>query len=410
MRHLPKALSHQSIKDVWTSKSNRDRTPSSAGAPGVDGVRPASFASHLDDQIDILLREIRAGTYRFSKLRIAIIEKENGGKRIIAIPTVRDRLLQRSLLRYLEAAPRFSATSPVSFGFTKGKTLSDALSAALQYRLKHPWVLKVDIVKFFDQIQRADIDKLLRKNVRAKSVAELLCAAVDCELDDSNPDLSEIAKESGIIKGRGLRQGMPVSPMLSNLLLKEFDGALASKGIVAIRYADDVAVFADCERDCLEALSLIEANLAPLGLRVPPVGEGSKTVIRSPSETVEFLGVEIKRDAIGYVLSAPFKKLQKIEKTMAELASIQRCIDKKKTIGDVVYSLDSLIIGYKAAMSVLSNPDEFLSRLEAAKRRQLNTFLTSLIGKKAVEALDATRLAILGLQPFSAASFRTPRT
>jgi hypothetical protein len=46
---------------------------------------------------------------------------------------------------------------------------------------------------------------------------------------------------------------MPVSPMLSNLLLKRFDEGLQKQGISAVRYADDIAVFARSRGECLSA-------------------------------------------------------------------------------------------------------------------------------------------------------------
>ncbi len=178
MRRLPASLSHEAFLDVW--KQSSDSSSSSPGAPGVDRVRAQSFASRLDDHVDRIRREIQQNKYRFEKLRIAPILKASGGYRIVAIPTVRDRLVQRALLRHLEADDRFKPVSPISYGFSKERTLTGAQRRAAHLRRDHPWVAQTDIIKFFDQIKRADVKNLLRKSVRSKVISELLCDAVDC--------------------------------------------------------------------------------------------------------------------------------------------------------------------------------------------------------------------------------------
>lgn len=384
---------------MW--RVSRDAHLRNPGAPGVDGMRATMFASELMLRITKMRDEIRSGSYKFSKLRLAPIPKVSGGHRIIAIPTVRDRLLQRAMLNHLERDRRFSAESEISFGFTRGKTLANAQLQALAYRQRHPWVLQADIVSFFDRICRVDMKGLVRRNVRSKTIAELLCKAVDCELEDGGGYSAEIVCKNGIKRGVGLRQGMPVSPMLSNLLLTGFDGALVKLGFSAVRYADDIVVFANTRSECRNALSAIREELAKLGLQIPELGE-SKTVISDPAKPVEFLGIEIKRFGEIYKLCAPMKKIERIETDIVAAASMERCISEKRDIARLVRTLDSFILGHTAAMMVLDDPSCFLARLEAAKQKALTALLTSVVGERAVAALDDDRRAILGLQKFAA--------
>lgn len=399
MKRLPLSLSVEAIRTVWSL--SRDSRPSTAGAFGIDGVGASVFASRLSDHILGMRHDIRMGVYRFSNLRMAPIEKPSGGYRIIAVPTVRDRLLQRALLNHLVTTPQSNLISTVSFGFTKGRSLSDAQRRAASLRGAHPWVLQADIVKFFDRIPRSDVKTLIRKQVRWKVIAELLCSATDCELEDGGGRGAEIAQANGIQKGLGLRQGMPVSPLLSNLLLKNFDAVLTKRGISAIRYADDIAVFADSKRECLDALEFIRENLAKLQLNIPELIEGGKTKLLGPSDVVEFLGIEIRRLGDKYKIFAPAKKLERIDAEMGLIASIDRCVADKINIGRLVRSLDSFVVGHRASMVVLDNADGFMVRLEAMKQKHLRRLLISVIGQKAVERLDDNRLAILGLKSFN---------
>ncbi len=398
MRRLPKSLSGEALKAAWSE--GRDSRPSKSGAAGIDGVTANIFSGALNHHISTIRNQLQNNSFSFSKLRIAPIPKPNGGHRIIAIPTVRDRLLQRAILKHLEHDAKFKAASKISFGFTKGRTLSHAQMEAVKLRNQHPWVLSADIVKFFDEINRANLKGLIRKNVRCRIVSEILCAAVDCELDESS-GLSKIAIENGIQKGRGLRQGMPVSPMLSNLVLRKFDEAIIQKHIKAIRYADDIIIFADSKNECRDALKFIISQLSKIDLKIPDLSDESKTTIRGPSEAVEFLGVEIRRsEGDKYTLHLPDKKFAKIDSTMASYATVSSCFTHKRNIGHVVKYLDSFTAGYRSAMQVLTQKEEFGYRLEAMKRSRLESLLIEILGKETFSGLNEKHLAILGVRDF----------
>ncbi len=393
MRRLPSSLSVEALKWVW--HDSRDGAPSTAGAPGVDGVSAMAFSSSLADHVANIRSSIRSDTYRFSPLRSARVLKASGGHRIIAIPTVRDRLLQRALLRHLEADPRFVATSEVSYGFTKGRTLADAQRRALFLREQRPWMLQADIIRFFDRIERPLMKALVRRRVSRKLIADLMSAAIDCELETAGEGAD--GSETAIQPGRGLRQGMPISPVLSNLLLKKFDDALAVRGFSAIRYADDIAIFGESERECLDGLDFVRQNLARLSLDLPDLAVDGKTTLRNPSESAVFLGVEIAPFGKGaYQLRAPTKKLNDIEAAMSNIASLEKCTKQKKNLTQVARSLDSFVVGHAASMMVLEDGGEFRSRIEILKQRQLRRLLEELIGKNAVKKLSDIQLAFLG--------------
>lgn len=407
MRRLPKTLSHEAFREVWRrsrdAKGKSSTGKTRAGSAGVDNVTPAVFGSNLDLQITRIRAELRSGSFSFSKLRLAPVPKNSGGFRIIAVPTVRDRLLQRVLLAHLENDVRFRGAvfSSVSYGFTKGRTLADAQRKARSQREVKPWVLQADIIKFFDNIPRDQVKKIISSRVRSKVIAQLLCNAVDCELDDGGRDGAKIARENGIIKGKGLRQGMPVSPLISNLLLRDFDRTLEKQKISALRYADDLALFATSRSECEGALTFIQTQLAKVGLNIPELSETSKTTIRSPSDPVTFLGVEIKRFGDKYELRAPDKKIESIVESIKSQASLQSCLEEQRDIGRLSQVLDRFIIGHRASMVVLDDPESFISRLEAAKKNAVKQLLQEIIGAKALSNLDADKLAILGIGQFS---------
>jgi len=188
--------------------------------------------------------------------------------------------------------------------------------------------------------------------------------------------------------------------MLSNLLLKRFDEFLVRHGVHAIRYADDIAIFGENRQQCLDGLRMAQTALAKLSLDLPELAEAGKTKLLGPSDSALFLGLDIRRFRDGYQLRAPTKKLEKIDASMAEIASLERCIREQRDFGKVARSLESLIIGHAASMAVLEDGGEFRNELEARKRRQLRHLMATIIGEQEVLRLDPGRLAVLGLQPF----------
>lgn len=288
-RRLPKSLTEAELKAVW--RDSRDYRVTSAGAPGVDNVTATDFSKQLMSNLHQTREAIRKGHFAFSPLRVCTVPKKSGAKRIIAVPTIRDRLVQRAVCRHLENDTRFPKPPSVAYGFVKGRSLEDAQRKALQYRRLAPWVLQTDIVSFFDQIDRADVLRAIKRRVKSKVVADLIIKAANTELDYSDPLTTVLAKENGLKKGRGLRQGMPLSPVLSNLVMRDVDRGLEKAGLRAIRYADDIAVFCQSEEECAAALELITVLLKPLGLKLPPLDDAGKTTITPNRRACEVLGV-----------------------------------------------------------------------------------------------------------------------
>ena len=387
------------MRDTW--RSSRDSNPSGSGSPGIDRVTAQQFSSDLERNLKDIRSDLRDGKFAFRRLRIAPVPKASGGERIVAIPTVRDRLVQRCLLRHLESVSRFKVTSDISYGFAKGRTLQDAQRRALALRNEHSWVVKADIVQFFDNIERSQIAKIVSQRVRSKVVRALLLNAISAELDETNPKGLAIARENGIRRGVGLRQGMPVSPMLSNLLLRQFDIELGRKGILALRYADDIALFAKSRCEGEQGLSVVRSMLKSQKLNIPELAEGGKTTITEPLKAVEFLGVELRRVGDRYELRAPNKTIAKVDRRLAEICNAEYCIKEKLTLPRILRSVESMLIGYDHALAIVSDHEEFKSRIRASGNQNIRQLLISIFGEKVVRELSPEKLAIIGIVDFT---------
>jgi len=205
------------------------------GAPGVDGVTVEDFEKNESEELKKLSDELREWRYEPQPVRKVEIPKPGGaGKRSLGIPTVRDRIVHQSVKMVLEAEFE-EGFSQSSFGFRPNRGQREAISEARGYvESGKEWVVDIDLEKFFDCINHDRLLYLLRREVKDKAVIKLIA----------------IILKSGILfKGeyeatqKGVPQGSPLSPLLSNIVLDELDKELEKRGLSFCRYADDCQIY-----------------------------------------------------------------------------------------------------------------------------------------------------------------------
>ena len=244
------------------------------GAPGPDGVRISRFRRHWQEHLHRLRYLVRAGRYRPGRLRRVAIPKKHGGRRVLKIPNVGDRVLQRAVLNVLEPLYE-SVFLPCSYGYRPGRSLHDAVAALLQYRdAGLVWVLDADIDDCFDQLNHALLQKALLEVVQDHRLMALLRLWLKAGRYSRHPDC-------------GVAQGMPISPLLANVYLHEMDRRLMAAGRALVRYADDFVVLCASESEAGRMHEEVAAILSQLHLRYEP----TKTRITSFEAGFEFLGV-----------------------------------------------------------------------------------------------------------------------
>jgi RNA-directed DNA polymerase len=280
-----KLLSKAKLRNAW--QKSRDNTIK-AGRPGIDGVSAQHFAARLDTNLQTLTETLRNGTYGPSRLRAVLIPKPNSEKfRLICIPTIRDRIVQRTIVDYLVENKKFPIYNSSSYGFIKGRGTQSAIARAVVLRSKYDWCLKTDIEAFFDRIPRAYLKDRVNASLRANSLAPLIEKIIDCEIKEDRLLKPRLLKQ-GIKPGVGVRQGMPLSPILANLVLAEFDREVERADIEMVRYADDILIFFASKAAANEGHDLIKTKLKHLNLEIPELADRTKTELKGPQEPVDF--------------------------------------------------------------------------------------------------------------------------
>lgn len=205
-----------------------------AGAAGVDGLTVAALKEWLKVHWPSVKRALLDGCYQPAAVRAVDIPKPSGGIRTLGIPTVLDRLIQQALLQVLQPIfePTFSASS---YGFRPGRSAHQAILRAREYvQAGRQWVVDIDLEKFFDRVNHDMLMSRMARQVDDDRVLKLIRGYLEAGL-----------MREGITQARnaGTPQGGPLSPLLSNILLTDWDRELEKRGHTFCRYADDCNIY-----------------------------------------------------------------------------------------------------------------------------------------------------------------------
>lgn len=394
---LESATQPKALGAVW--KSERTRLLKSCF--GVNRVSGRAFEQSLG-------RELREISHRSSRefrpdgLLAIAKPKTAGGNRIICVPTIADRLLQFSLLNQLR--PRLKAMkldNAVSYGIAPGvqRSVLDARKFACRARQEHPWVYKADIHQFFDCLNRSHLRRAVEQRVRQRSLLPILIAYLESEITGGlDKDWKKKVWDAGIRVGKGVRQGMPLSPFFAGAYLWKVDDALVKTRAPVARYVDDIVAFFNTEQQCLEFHDRLSEALQTIDLQIGAPNEvGSKTCIYPPGHAATFLGMEIVLAEPGrYRLLIPHRVFEVIRDRFSGAATPAALLERNVHLTSMATYFDSLVCGYHNAYKDAENADDLRDLLVSLSRSSQQTVLHVLFGDRLAE-LTTNELNFVGV-------------
>jgi len=236
------AIAEQLMEEVCgreNCKQALQRVKANKGSAGVDGMTVQQLPEYLKQHWPVVREQLLSGTYQPQPVRRVEIPKPDGGVRKLGIPTVLDRFIQQAVMQVLQG--RWDRTfSDHSYGFRPGRSAHQAVEQAQQYIAGgYRWVVDLDLEKFFDRVNH---DKLMAKIAERVSDQRLLKLI--------RAFLRAGVMENGLVSpvDEGTPQGGPLSPLLSNIVLDEFDRELEGRGLRFARYADDSNIYVRSRR------------------------------------------------------------------------------------------------------------------------------------------------------------------
>jgi group II intron reverse transcriptase/maturase len=330
------------------------RVKKNKGSPGVDGVTITEFESRLSEELVRLKEELESWTYKPSPVRRVEIPKPGGkGIRLLGVPTVRDRVVHATLKALLE--PIFEPLfSDHSYGFRPERNQRQAVEAAREIVAEgKPYVVDIDLSKFFDRIHHDRLIARLSRHVADKRILRLI----------------GLLLRSGIMANglvtpstEGAVQGSPLSPLLSNIVLDELDKELERRGLEFCRFADDCNIFVKTPK---AAERVMESVSGYIEKRLKLVVNQEKSQV-ARSDRVKFLGMTI----VGKAIAISHKALQAAMAKVKELTPRGTHQSLEKTLEEI----NSWYVGWAGYFAMTYYPAQ-LKKIEAHIRRRLRSRL-----------------------------------
>ncbi len=238
------------------------RVKRNKGSPGVDGMTTDELLGYLKEHWAGIRQNLLEGNYEPQPVKKVEVPKPDGTKRMLGVPVVVDRLIQQAILQKLQEEwdARFSENS---YGFRPGRSGKQAIGKAQEYiQQGRRYVVDFDLEKFFDRVNHDILMGRVAQRIADKRVLKLIRRFLEAGM-----------LIGGLVSPRtkGMPQGGPLSPLLSNVLLDELDRELESRGHRFCRYADDCNVYVGSQKAGERVMARIVEFLGKrLKLRVNP--------------------------------------------------------------------------------------------------------------------------------------------
>lgn len=287
-------LFERKLKAAW------EKVEANKGSGGIDGETIDSYRLHLNENLDTLLRKLRAKEYQPSPVRRHYIPKKNGKKRPLGIPNIEDRIVQQALVDVLQPKFEKGIFHKWSCGFRPNLGAKRVLQIIMaNVEQGYNYIYDADIKSFFDNIPHKKLMRVLNKYIADGTVLDMIWKML----------------KAGYMEGgkyhvtySGTPQGGVISPLLANVYLNELDWTWAEHKLRFVRYADDFLVFAKSEEDIKKAEEITKQKLNELGLELA----SEKTrIVNFNDDDFDFIGFTFehwrkrKKDGKPYYIAKP---------------------------------------------------------------------------------------------------------
>jgi group II intron reverse transcriptase/maturase len=239
-------------------------------APGIDGETWEHYGQALGENLSDLSGRLKRGAYRAKPVKRAYIPKADGRQRPLGIPTLEDKLVQRTTVEVLHAIYETDFLG-FSYGFRPGRSPHHALDALYTGLLtrKVNWVLDADIRGCFEAIDHGWLVQFIEHRIADRRVVRLIQKWLNAGvLEDGTRTWSDV----------GTPQGGSVSPLLANgylhyvfdLWAQRWRKTQAHGDMIVVRYADDFIVGFQHRADAERFLAALRARFTKFGLELHP--------------------------------------------------------------------------------------------------------------------------------------------
>ena len=322
------------------------------GSAGIDGMTVEEMLPYLKEYREELLGALGNGRYKPKAVRRVEIPKPDGGKRMLGVPTVIDRMIQQAIVQVLQPMyePLFSENS---YGFRPKRSAQQAMKRALEYYNEgYTQVVDLDLEKYFDTVNHEILIGMLREQVKDERVICLI-----------RKYLKSGVMINGLISPttEGTPQGGNLSPLLSNIYLTAFDRMLESRGHKFVRYADDCNIYVKSRRAAERVMANCTKFLeGKLKLKV----NRKKSQVGSPLR-LKFLGFSMYKTGKKAGIRPHSKSIKRFKDKIRELTSRKQA----RSVELILKRLKRYTVGWLGYYSIADMESHIKSLNEWIRRR-----------------------------------------
>jgi len=225
---ITKVLTKENLKSAY------ETVVRNKGVGGVDNMKLSDLKLYLQENWENLKPKFAIGEYQPQPILGIEIPKSSGGKRLLGVPTVFDRMMHQAIHQVLQPIfePEFSN---YSYGFRPRRSAQQAVLQAQKFINEgYQDIIDIDLKSFFDIVNHDYLMTLLYRKVKDPILLKLILKFLRAPIEISG----KLQK-----RRQGVPQGSPLSPLLSNIILNELDKELEFRGLRFVRYADDFSIF-----------------------------------------------------------------------------------------------------------------------------------------------------------------------
>jgi RNA-directed DNA polymerase len=280
------------------------------GSPGVDGMEVKDLPAYFNKAGGELMNSICNRKHFSSPIRGVTIPKDNGKERLLGVPTVIERMLQQSVSQILSTKfePEFGSHS---YGFRPKRNAQQAVQASQKHiNAGYKYIVDFDLQNFFDEVDHCILLQLIYNKVKCDITLRLIRKWLR----------APIQIDGALHRRRkGVPQGSPLSPLLSNILLNELDSKLEKEDLRYVRYADDFSIYLKSKAQAREVGNKIFLFLKKR-LKLPI--NRQKSGIRKPTD-FKILGyrftANLKKGERGYIVTPSLKSWDNLKRSLKQL-------------------------------------------------------------------------------------------
>src|SRR6266480_2764698 len=349
------------------------------GAPGVDGQKFEDIETYGEEHwLDELAQELENRTYQPLPVRRVYIPKPDGKQRPLGIPAIRDRTAEMAAVLVLE--PIFEADlQPEQYAYRRDRSALDAVRHVHKLiNTGHGEIVDADLSSYFDTLPHAELLKSVARRVVDGAMLHLIKMWLEAPVEETDEHGNKHRSTRNRDEGRGIPQGSPISPLLSNLYMRRFVLGWKKLGhekrlqARIVNYADDFVIC--CRGRAEDALVTMRVMMSKLKLTV---NETKTRVCKLPEEKFDFLGYTFgrcysMRKGRVFLGTVPSKKrVQRICRAISDETGRDKVWQDSKTI---VARLNRMLIGW-ANYFCLGPVSKAYSVVDTHARRRLRRWL-----------------------------------